>query len=131
MTTTIGEPPDPRPHGAERACTNHRTSLVRYVPLPVGQLLPHGGRTAAGGCLFTTGRPRTAAIRPGSVAGAPHALREYEDHYNVRGHHRGIANARPLRPLPQPITDSATIADLRIRRRDRLSGLIREYEHAA
>jgi hypothetical protein len=60
-----------------------------------------------------------------------YALREYERHYNVRRPHRGIANARPLRPLPQPITDPATIADLRIRRHDRLGGLIHEYEHVA
>jgi len=60
-----------------------------------------------------------------------HALREYERHYNLHRPHRGIANARPLRPLPQPTTDPATIADLRIHRHDRLSGLIHEYEHAA
>jgi putative transposase len=45
--------------------------------------------------------------------------------------HRGIANARPLRPLPQPITDQASITHLHIHRRDRLSGLLNEYEHAA
>jgi hypothetical protein len=44
---------------------------------------------------------------------------------------RGIANARPLRPLPEPITDLATVTHLDIRRRDRLGGIIHEYEHAA
>jgi len=29
-----------------------------------------------------------------------HALREYERHYNAHRPHRGIVNARPLRPLP-------------------------------
>jgi putative transposase len=60
-----------------------------------------------------------------------HALREYERHHNLHRPHRGISNARPLRPLPIPITDLATITHLPIRRRDRLSGLIHQYEHAA
>jgi putative transposase len=60
-----------------------------------------------------------------------HALREYERHYNRHRPHRGIANARPLCPLPQPITDPTTITHLHIRRRDRLGGLLHEYEHAA
>jgi transposase len=60
-----------------------------------------------------------------------HALREYERHYNMKRPHRGIANARPLRPLPQPITDPATITHLRIHRHDRLGGLLHEYERAA
>jgi putative transposase len=60
-----------------------------------------------------------------------HALREYETFYNAHRPHRGIANARPLRPLPQPITDPDKIARLRIHRHDRLGGLLHEYEHAA
>jgi putative transposase len=60
-----------------------------------------------------------------------HALRVYERHHNRHRPHRGIANARPLRPLPEPITDSATLARLRIRRHDRLGGLLHEYDHAA
>jgi transposase InsO family protein len=58
------------------------------------------------------------------------ALREYERHHNVHRPHRGITNARPLHPLPQPITNPATI-NLHIRRDDRLGGLLHEYEHAA
>jgi putative transposase len=60
-----------------------------------------------------------------------HALREYERHYNMHRPHRGIANTRPLLALPEPITDPAAITQLRIHRRDRLGGLIHEYEHAA
>jgi putative transposase len=60
-----------------------------------------------------------------------HALREYERHYNSHRPHRGISNARPLRPLPDPITEPAGIPRLTIRRRDRLGGLLLEYEHAA
>jgi putative transposase len=59
------------------------------------------------------------------------ALREYERHYNVHRPHRGIANARPLGSLPPPITDPEQIIRLNIRRRDRLGGLLHEYEHAA
>ncbi|MFU8853030.1 integrase core domain-containing protein [Micromonospora sp. SL1-18] len=60
-----------------------------------------------------------------------HALREYEHHHNQHRPHRGIANARPLRPLPKPITDPATLTRLNVRRRDRLGGLLHEYENAA
>jgi hypothetical protein len=42
-----------------------------------------------------------------------------------------MANARPLAPPPEPITDPDRIADLAIHRRDRLGGVLHEYEHAA
>jgi putative transposase len=60
-----------------------------------------------------------------------HALREYEVFYNAHRPHQGIANARPLKPLPEQITDPDQLARLSIRRRDRLGGSLREYEHAA
>jgi transposase InsO family protein len=60
-----------------------------------------------------------------------HALREYEVFYNQHRPHQGIVNARPLAPLPEPITDSDRLAHLNIHRRDRLGGILREYEHAA
>ncbi|MGI5186379.1 integrase core domain-containing protein [Dactylosporangium sp. CA-152071] len=60
-----------------------------------------------------------------------HALRQYELHYNAHRPHRGINNARPLHPLPAPITDPSTITHLNLRRRDRLGGILHEYEHAA
>jgi hypothetical protein len=44
---------------------------------------------------------------------------------------RGIANVRPLKPLPKPITDPDQLARLNIHRRDRLGGFLHEYEHAA
>jgi transposase InsO family protein len=59
------------------------------------------------------------------------ALREYEQFHNEHRPHRGLSNARPLRPLPEPITDPAKITDLRIRRRERLGGILHEYDHAA
>ncbi|WP_406425450.1 integrase core domain-containing protein [Streptomyces sp. NBC_00842] len=60
-----------------------------------------------------------------------HALREFEHFYNGHRPHQGIANARPLYPLPTPITDPHGITRLDIRRRDRLGGTLHEYQHAA
>jgi transposase InsO family protein len=59
------------------------------------------------------------------------ALHQYERHYNAHRPHRGISNARPLHPLPEPITNPDTITQLNVRRRDRLGGLLHEYQHAA
>jgi transposase InsO family protein len=60
-----------------------------------------------------------------------HALRDFECFYNEHRPHQGIANARPLAPLPEPITDPDQLTRLSIHRRDRLGGILREYEHAA
>ncbi|WP_433241094.1 integrase core domain-containing protein [Actinomadura nitritigenes] len=60
-----------------------------------------------------------------------HALREFETFYNQHRPHQGIANARPLKPLPSAIIEPNQIAHLNIRRRQRLGGIINEYEHAA
>jgi transposase InsO family protein len=60
-----------------------------------------------------------------------HALREYEAFYNEHRPHQGIGNARPLVPLPDPITDPDRLAHLSIHRRDRLGGILNEYDHAA
>ena len=59
------------------------------------------------------------------------ALREFEDFYNYHRPHQDIANVRPLCPLPPPITDPDQIARLDIRRRQRLGGILNEYDHAA
>jgi transposase InsO family protein len=60
-----------------------------------------------------------------------HALREYEIFYNTHRPHQGIANARPLASLPEPITDPDQLAHLNIHRRDRLGGILHQYDHAA
>jgi putative transposase len=57
-----------------------------------------------------------------------HVLREFERFYNGHRPHQGIANARPL---PPPITDADQIAQLNIRRHQRLGGILHEYQHAA
>jgi putative transposase len=59
-----------------------------------------------------------------------HALREYETFYNQHRPHRALHAAAPLRPLPQPITAPEQLDRLDIRRRDRLSGILHEYQHA-
>jgi putative transposase len=60
-----------------------------------------------------------------------HVLREFERFYNGHRPHQGIANARPLHPLPPPITDADQIAQLNIRRHQRLGGILQEYQHVA
>ncbi len=60
-----------------------------------------------------------------------HALREFESHYNEHRPHRTLRQAAPLRPAPEPITEQARIIHLDVRRRDRLGGVLHEYEHAA
>ena len=60
-----------------------------------------------------------------------HALREFETFYNSHRPHQGIANARPLHPLPDPIENPLRIGHLDIRRRTRLGGILHEYQHAA
>jgi putative transposase len=59
------------------------------------------------------------------------ALREFEVFYNSHRPHQGIANARPLYPLPPPIIDPGQIARLNVRRCQRLGGILNEYKHAA
>ncbi|MFI0730316.1 integrase core domain-containing protein [Streptomyces sp. NPDC021225] len=58
-------------------------------------------------------------------------LSEFEQFYNGHRPHQGIANARPLHPLPPPIDDPDELAHLKIRRHDRLGGILHEYRHAA
>jgi transposase InsO family protein len=60
-----------------------------------------------------------------------HALHEYETFYNQHRPHRALHAAAPLRPLPQPITEQAELDHLDIQRRDRLRGILREYQRAA
>ncbi|GAA1569975.1 hypothetical protein GCM10009827_109740 [Dactylosporangium maewongense] len=60
-----------------------------------------------------------------------HALYEFEQFYNGHRPHQGIANARPLRSPPTPITDPEQISLLDIRRRDHLGSILHEYQHAA
>jgi len=60
-----------------------------------------------------------------------HALGEYETFHNQHRTHRALHAAAPLRPLPQPITEPDRLGHLDIRRRDRLGGILHEYQHAA
>jgi hypothetical protein len=41
--------------------------------------------------------------------------------------HRTLAQAAPLRPLPDPISDRARITRLDVRRHDRLGGVLSQY----
>jgi transposase InsO family protein len=59
-----------------------------------------------------------------------HALREFEDFYNTHRAHRSV-NGAPLRPAPEPLTEPSRLDQLHILRRDRLGGILHEYQHAA
>jgi len=61
----------------------------------------------------------------------PHTLREFETHYNLQRPHRSLDQSAPLQPAPEPITGSADIVDLNVRRHHRTGGILHEYEHAA
>jgi transposase InsO family protein len=61
-------------------------------------------------------------------------LRENTTHYNEHRPHRSLAQRPPLaRPPPaeEPATGAEPLALARLRRRDRLGGLIHEYDLAA
>jgi transposase len=54
-------------------------------------------------------------------------LAEYQHHHNSHRPHRALGQAAPLRPLPQPTTNDPNT----VQRRDRLSGLLHEYQQVA
>ena len=55
-------------------------------------------------------------------------LAAYERHYNKHRPHRTLTSAAPLTPLPTPVTD---LDAFRARRRDRIGGIIHEFQQAA
>jgi hypothetical protein len=55
-------------------------------------------------------------------------LREYETHHNTHRPHRSLTQAAPMRALPTTVTDLDTF---RVRRHDRIGGVIHEYTLAA
>ena len=55
-------------------------------------------------------------------------LREYEDFYNTHRPHRTLKQAAPLRPLPDGAPD---LDQVRVRRSDRVGGVIHEYRLVA
>jgi putative transposase len=54
-------------------------------------------------------------------------LRQYERHYNNHRPHRTLGQAAPLRPLPHHMRTEIH----NVRRRDRLGGLLHEYQQVA
>lgn len=93
---------------------NHRN--LEAICTACHKKVTHGQATAA-----RFGRPR----------GGDPALRDFEHFYNEHRPHRTLQAAAPLRPLPGLITDPERIAHLDVRRRDRLGGILHEYQHAA
>ncbi|MEY9962399.1 putative transposase [Streptacidiphilus sp. MAP12-16] len=60
-----------------------------------------------------------------------YALREFEQFYNGHRPHRTLRSSAPLRLLPDPIAEPTRLDHLSIRRKDRLGGVLHEYQHAA
>ncbi len=58
---------------------------------------------------------------------AASVLAEYQHHYNSHRAHRALGQATPLRPLPQRTTSDPNT----VQRRDRLGGLLHEYQQVA
>jgi hypothetical protein len=54
-------------------------------------------------------------------------LAEYAEHYDSHRPHRALGQAVPLRPLPQRTTSDTNT----VQRRDRLGGLLQEYQQVA
>jgi hypothetical protein len=96
---------------------------------PVAAPLPSAG-TAAPPALRAAGRPRRELLDRTLIINHRHAaavLAEYTHHYNSHRPHRTLGQAAPLRPLPQPTTSEANT----VQRRDRLGGLLHEYQQVA
>jgi transposase InsO family protein len=67
---------------------------------------------------------RTLIINQRHAAGV---LAEYQHYYNSHRPHRALGQAAPLRPLPQPTSNDPNT----VQRRDRLGGLLHEYQQVA
>ena len=76
-----------------------------------------------------TDPPRTPRPHPDHQPAARRgrASASTSEHYNDHRPHRTLGQAAPLRPLPQPTTTEIN----NVRRRDRLGGLLHEYQQVA
>ena len=54
-------------------------------------------------------------------------LQEFERHYNDHRPHRSLGQAAPARPLPHRVPTELP----KIKRRDRVGGLLHKYQHVA
>ncbi|MFJ9084478.1 integrase core domain-containing protein [Streptomyces sp. NPDC102384] len=59
-----------------------------------------------------------------------HTLRQFESHYNLHRPHQALQQAAPLHAVPEPLIHTQTTR-LKVRRRDRLGGILHEYQHAS
>jgi hypothetical protein len=101
-----------------------RSALYRRNPIQ-----PPSGHTnaIAGGFVGTIRRELLDRLLIINQRHGAAVLREFEYYYNGHRPHRSLAQAAPLRPLPhRPTTEI-----LKIHRRDRLGGLLHEYQQAA
>jgi putative transposase len=73
----------------------------------------------------------TRVSRPDLIISGTHlkrVLREYVAHHNLHRPHRAL---KQQPPVPKPIALATPHYEGRVRRRDRLGGLLHEYELAA
>jgi hypothetical protein len=134
----------PEPAGPCRTSSRNCVTLVRRSggaprlsqqptsrnggPGTLGGLRAHSGiSTRPPRRIRSITTPRTPVLNQRRLL---HALCEYEAFYNEHRPHQGIAGIRPRAPLPAPITELDRFARLNIHRRDRLRGIVHEYEHA-
>ena len=115
------------------ACRTRTVWQYRRVPALSGLLTartvrPHGRTAPSFNRPAATDRRRVPSPRPVSDGASRRTATSCRN--NAHRPHQGIANARPLVPLPEPITNADRLAHLNVHRRDRLGGLLPEYEHA-
>ena len=131
---------DPAGHAAKPpACRS------RCPPLPrpdMRRILSHPGNPICTAIFHTPAKDSRASPGParqdrsarschGPLAGLRHlmmVLREYEDFDNSHRPHRALDQAAPLRVLPDGVTD---LDHFRVRRHDRVGGVIHEYRLVA
>ena len=103
-----------------RTATPLRAHKTMPVPVPLpATISPHVTAIAAN---ITAVHPTQAGYL---TAGNGDLLR-----YNEHQPHQAIHQAAPLRAVPPSITDPRRLADLDVRRSDRLGGIVHEYHHA-
>jgi putative transposase len=103
-------------------CRSHGIEVIR-TPVAAPKAKAHAERWV--GSVRRECLDRILIISQGHL---DRVLREYVAHHNSHRPHRALQQEPPI---PKPIATQASPDDRRVRRRDRLGGLLHEYELAA